>query len=180
MSRRVFVAALASLIAIVLWPSPAAAQIDPAVAAVGQNVRVSLLNGGRETGRLLSLSATEVVIRTRGSEVRLPLDRVRSVTKVPDPIRDGALWGAAIGAVAGLQILKCEPGVNDDCPSPHSWWYLDAPLGAGVGAIVGALIDRSRVAKDSVVYRAPAKSSQFLIAPVITPTRRGVTLALRW
>jgi hypothetical protein len=88
--------------------------------------------------------------------------------------------GAAIGAVAGLQILKCEPGVNDDCPSPHSWWYLDAPVGAGIGAIIGALIDRSRVSKDGVVYRAPVRTSKVLVAPVITPTRRGVALVVRW
>jgi hypothetical protein len=180
MTRRKLGAALLGLFAIVSWPDQAAAQVDPVNAAVGQNVRVSLTNGGRETGRLLSLSATEVVIRTRGTEVRLPLDRVRSVTKLPDPIRDGALLGAAIGAVAGLQILKCEPGVNDDCPSPHSWWYLDAPVGAGIGAIIGALIDRSRVSKDGVVYRAPVRTSKVLVAPVITPTRRGVALVVRW
>src|SRR5688500_6957730 len=180
MARRKIGAALLGLFAIVSWPGQAAAQVDPVAAAVGQNVRVSLTNGGRETGRLLSLSAAEVVIRTRGTEVRLPLDRVRSVTRLPDPIRDGALLGAAIGAVAGLQILKCEPGVNDDCPRPHSWWYLDAPVGAGIGAIIGALIDRIKVSKDGVVYRAPVRTSRFLVAPVITPTRRGVALVVWW
>jgi hypothetical protein len=162
MTRGTLAAALLGLMSIVSWSNQAAAQVDPVAAAVGQNVRVSLINGGRETGRLLSLSATEVVIRTRGAEVRLPLDRVRSVTKVPDSIRDGALWGAAIGAVAGLLILKCEPGVNDDCPSPHSWWYLDAPLGAGVGAIVGALstgADAPKTASSTALQREPPGSS---------------------
>jgi hypothetical protein len=52
--------------------------------------------------------------------------------------------------------------------------YLVPPIGAGVGALIGAFMPRSRD-----VYRAPAggPAARLSIAPVITPRTKGVALS---
>ncbi len=50
-------------------------------------------------------------------------------------------------------------------------------IGAGAGAIIGALMDMAAADKH-VVYAATARTVR--VAPTLTPTRAGGTLTVRW
>jgi hypothetical protein len=50
-------------------------------------------------------------------------------------------------------------------------------IGAGAGALIGALMDMAAADKH-VVYAATARTVR--VAPTLTPTRAGGTLTVRW
>jgi hypothetical protein len=181
MNRNSCVALLTMVLSAGLAPRNADAQTSAIDEALLREVQVNLVNGGQQRGVLVTISADALVIRNRGRETKLLLGQVESVVRRTRHVREDALLGALIGFPAGMLILACEPGVNDDCPSAYSWWYLDGPLGAGVGAAVGAVIGKIRASSDKyVVYRRPRTTAQLAILPVVSARVRGLNVAIRW
>ena len=138
--------------------------------AHGKEVRVTSMNGAKRTGRLVSLSTSEVVFSEDGQDVSMALGEVRKVETVHHMARNAAIAGAVGGFIVGCN------GCGDDSSVAVTGAAYGA-IGAGAGAIVGALISRGLAAKH-VVYEASTPSVH--IVPTITPKRSEVSLAVRW
>ena len=106
----------------------------------------------RTSGRLTRLTLEEIAIQTDVGERRFTSDTVREVAVRGHPLRKGALVGAGVFAVLGaLAVCVHEGGAG--CVIVGSLGA--APVGAGVGLAVGALISRMRT-----IYRAPASRAE--------------------
>jgi hypothetical protein len=137
-------------------PLAAAAQMAPeATAAVMAPVRTPavLLRGG----------------------VGIPLSGARRQA-APDPLSNGARNGAIVGAIGAGTIFgviawrSCEDTVCQ-VGVPLIW----AGIGAGVGALVGLAIDRAHESGPSASRGLSAD-----VAPIVSPSRRGLGVTLRW
>jgi hypothetical protein len=123
---------------------------------VGQEVRVTGTDGSTVAGRLVSISANEVVYTRQGLEVSVPLDRVERVERVSRGVKKGALVGLATGAALGL-LATCDTG-GDDCPNKHAWvpvaMMIEGGIGAAVGAGIGAIVNRAHKSGNQLYSRA--------------------------
>jgi hypothetical protein len=104
-------------------------------------------SGVKTSGRLTRLTLDEIALQTDAGEKRFARDAVRAVALRGHPLRNGALIGAAVFAVLGA-VANCSHEGNDACVAVGS--LAAAPIGAGVGLAVGALVPRMRT-----IYRAP-------------------------
>jgi hypothetical protein len=149
---------------------PIQATVAPAEAA-GKAVRVSLATGARRHGRFVSLSTSELVLRDGGQDIRYPLDQVLLVETVHHTARNAALLGFGGGLVFGEYYF----GRRLDMPHGPDM-LLGGMIGAGAGAIIGALMDMAAADKH-VVYAATARTVR--VAPTLSPTRAGEEAAGR-
>lgn len=104
-------------------------------------------SGAKATGRLTRLTSAEILIQTDAGERRFTSDAVREVAMRGHPFRKGAVIGAGVFAVLGA-LAVCSHEGDGDCAIVGSLGA--APIGAGVGLAMGALISRMRT-----IYRAP-------------------------
>jgi hypothetical protein len=103
--------------------------------------------GVKATGRLTRLTREEMAIQTDAGEKRFTSDTVREVAVRGHSLRKGALIGTGVFAVLGaLAVCSHEGGRDCIIVGPLG----AAPIGAGVGLAMGALISRMRT-----IYRAP-------------------------
>ena len=158
-------AALVVLVLIfVSLPSlPASGQTSPGsgpsggriASAQGKEVRIMAMDGSRQTGTLVSLSASDVVFRRNGKDISIPLGQVRRIEKVSHNLRNGALLGLGLGVVAGVT-----PGFNayrGDL-GYELGTLVDAGVFAGIGAGIGAIV-KFATARNNVLYQVPATST---------------------
>ena len=91
---------------------------------------------------------------------------------VDDPLTNGALIGAAVGAGAGLGLVGMSYAIcaDSDCgpPSDGPTWAVGATAGAGIGLLTGLLIDKAR--------RDPAPP----IAIAVRADRREKAVRVQW
>jgi hypothetical protein len=150
---------------------PIQATVAPAEAA-GKTVRVSLATGARHHGRFVSLSTSELLLRDGGQDIRYPLDQVLLVETVHNTARNAALLGGGVGLAAGLIVASVTES------DTVGGFALAMPyVYTGAGALIGALMDMAAADKH-VVYAATTGTVR--VAPILTPTRTGGTLTVRW
>jgi hypothetical protein len=111
------------------------------------HLRVEDQSGATATGRLTRLARNDMAIQTNAGEKRFTSDTVRSVAVRGHALRRGALVGAGVFAVLGA-VAICSHRGGGDCGIVGPLGA--APIGAGVGLAVGALIPQMKP-----VYRAP-------------------------
>ena len=110
-------------------------------------LRVEDQSGVKATGRLTRLTREEIAIQTQAGEKRFTNDTVRAVAVRGHALRKGALIGAGVFAVLGAVAAARTKAVGH-CIIVGPLGA--APIGAGVGLAIGALIPRMRT-----VYRPP-------------------------
>lgn len=101
------------------------------------------------------------------------------VSTVPekDGLANGALIGAAVGAGTALSILAIA-GSGDGHVLPSA--KVGAPLLlSGVGALVGALIDRAHEGS-RLPYLSPGQTSRLAFSPFLGKDRNGVLVLVRF
>ena len=130
----------------------------------GQLVRVTQLDGSRVEGALASLTSGELTVEG-AQPVTIRRDAVR-VFEVRDSPREGALVGLAVGSVAGLFGGHL-------CLEDNACTWTPALVAAGIGAGIGALIDRATPWRTT--YRQQPRLS---VAPLVA--RRGGGLMVQW
>ena len=72
--------------------------------------------------------------------------------------------------VVGVSILR---GLRDTRVP-----MMFAGLGTGSGAVIGAIVDSFHVGQRTILERPAAAT--IAIAPILTPTRKAATVAVRW
>ena len=145
---------LLSFVALMLLaPSPGSAQAlqsfeDLALRVnLDDQLQVEDRSGAKATGRLTRLTRTDMAIQTDAGERRFTSDTVRGVAVRGHALRRGALVGAGLFAVLSA-VAICSHRGGGDCAMVGSLGA--APIGAGVGLALGALIPLMKP-----VYRAP-------------------------
>jgi hypothetical protein len=103
--------------------------------------------GLETTGRLTRLTRSELAIQTEAGEKHFARDTVRAVAVRGHALRKSALIGAGVVAVLGA-VATCVHEGGGACVLVGL--FGGAPIGAGVGLAMGALIPQMKP-----VYRAP-------------------------
>lgn len=101
---------------------------------VGDRLRIQDQSGAATTGRLVGLTATELVVGTPSGTRRFGLD-VASIAVRRSTIRKAVLIGAGLGAVAGT-IAACSSEEREECGDAA---LMLGAVGAGAGVLVSAL-----------------------------------------
>ena len=91
----------------------------------------------------------------------------------PDSVGDGITYGALIGAgfavgMMAVMYARCDAGC--EAPAEGPTFLMAGASGAGIGALVGWIIDASRKGPDRRVS----------VTPVVTARRRAVVLTLNF
>lgn len=133
----------------------------------GPEVRVRMASGRQRTGKLVSLTSSEVVLVNRGETQTFPLDQVSHVERTTHHVRNGILVGL-IGGFIGGYLASCGGGDEEDCwPEVGA---LFAGIGAGAGAAIGASLNASTAAS-RILYLSPKPTAS------VAPSRASVNLA---
>ncbi len=164
---------------VLLAPSPGSAQAlqsfeDLALRVdLDDQLQVEDQSGIKATGRLTRLTRDEIAIRTGAGEKHFASGTVREVAVRGHSLRKGALIGTVAFAVLGA-LAACSHEGGRDCLIVGPLGA--APIGAGVGLAMGALVSRMRT-----VYRAPESRASVPGSRAASGTRASLLedLALR-
>jgi hypothetical protein len=137
----------------------------------GEVVHVTDVHGKTVTGVLGSVSSEVVEVTGDGGTWGV---FARDVQRIRWQRRDswvsGAVIGAVVGAIPGIYYLISDPNECAGlCPEEYAL--------IGVGALVGALLDKA-VTRKVTVYENPAQSGcrSVALSAVLTGARRGMQL----
>jgi len=180
-STRRWFARLAAAVA--LWPASAEAQVTArsfeeltAIVKAEETVIVIDMSGRRVKGALTAIDKDSVSLSTDGRTRTFARSEVRSV-RVADGLGNGAVIGAGAGLGTGLGILAIT-GSGDGYILPSA--KVGAPLLlSGIGALMGALIDRAHEG-GSVLHVSPGRTSEVVVAPLVARGRHGVRVSVRF
>ena len=136
---------------------------------VDDRIRIEDQMGVRTTGRVTHLTADAITIETGAGDRRFTLEALREVDVRRSPVRLMTLVGAGAGVVAGA-LSECRGKPHSECPDGL---VLLGGLGAGGGAITGALIQRT-----TTVYARPGRMT--VVVPTIWRDAVGIRAGLSW
>src|SRR5688572_6292785 len=100
-----------------------------------------------------------------------------SAAQKKDGLANGALIGAAVGAGAALSILAIA-GSGEGYVLPSAKVGVPLLL-SGVGALVGALVDRAHEGS-RLPYVSPGSTTKLVFSPLLGKDRNGVLLFVRF
>ena len=133
-------------------------------------------------GKFVRADDEGVLVTLYGSDEgrRVPATDILTVTRAGDSLKNGALIGAAAGAITVLAINI------DDGSGQVDPWCIDTgcKVAASVFAMVaypaiGMVIDRA-IKGRTVVYRAPTDRVSWSVTPHPVPRGAGVRVALKF
>ena len=141
--------------------SPAAG--DPPLSSVaahvpaGAVVVVTGASAGVVKGALAAVSSGAIELRTRSGPRTIAAADVRRIQwQQTDSLWNGTLIGAGIGAIPGIYWLLADP---NECAGLCAEDYV----AIGVGAVVGALVDRA-IKRRVTVYVSPGARAGLQVA----------------
>ncbi len=141
----------------------------------GKSVVVTRSDGTWQEGTVKSLSPTGLVVSGDRFTTSVPFDQIVKVEKSSYRLRKGTLIGLGVGAGIGL-FAWLSSDFEDEGPGPLLMW---TGIGVGAGAIVGAAMHLSRGDRD-VVYDAKRRTTTMALAPILSPTRKGLAFSMTW
>jgi hypothetical protein len=143
----------------------------------GDRVTIIDAAGAKITGRISELDASTLSIASAAGPHRFTQDDVVVVRqRRADPLKNGAVIGAVIGAGLGLMTeLSCR-GTDEYC-GQAGWVTLGSTLwGVGVGVFTDALLKTPT----DVFRHGPGTIGSWSVSPVIGRGAAGASVALRW
>jgi hypothetical protein len=167
--------------AVAWWPASAEAQMMARsfeelmrIVKAEETVIVTDMRGRRVKGVLTAGGKDSVSLATDGRTQTFARSEVSTV-RVADGFGNGALIGAGAGLATALGILAIA-GSGDGYVLPSA--KVGAPLLlSGIGALVGALIDRAHEG-GRVLYVSPGQTS--VVSPLLGKDRIGVLVSVRF
>jgi hypothetical protein len=161
----------------ILVPSPAPAQTVSSsfeqlgqVLRKGQTVVVTDSSGERTKGKVADVSASSIAVL--GPEARTLAEGTITEIRVTDPLSNGALLGAAIGAGFAMWDFLIDPSE----PGNAVFFAVGIGLGTAIGSGIDALVNRG----GRVVYASPRETRRVMISPVLGKDRQGALVSLRF
>ncbi len=128
------------------WPDTEHPRPALLPAPAGGQIRVTRLDGSSLTGRLVSISTQDVVLRRGGREETVPLAGVRRVQRQSHWARNLALAG--VGTFGAILAGDCAGSCSGEAAATLA---LYSGVAAGAGFTVGALINAATAAA-RVIY----------------------------
>lgn len=121
----------------------------------GQDILIHAKSGFRLEGKFQSVGAAEIRFIAESNDRIFPKSAILLIEKIGDPVCDGILKGAAIGAGIGLPLLiwgiTYEGGEQDDARTLGIGTFF---LSMGIGVAFGTAYDAANSSHE-VIYRAP-------------------------
>jgi len=148
---------------------PRAVTASPAD-AVGREVRITFTNGARLSQKLVSLTGHEVEVERHGTHTLYSIDDVHLIERT----RHAARYGTVIGGIAGFVVGTVMCSGDCDFPLVGAGAVIGA-MGAGIGAVAGALINGATASNHVLYSRGTPKIT---VAPMIAP--KGAAMGVRW
>jgi hypothetical protein len=161
-------------------PPDSPAPSDPALSSIttrvptGATVLVTDAQGGVVKGTLAAVGSHAIELRTKsGPRTVAASDLQRIQWQQTDSLLNGTLIGAGIGAIPGVYWLIADP---NECAGLCAEDYV----AIGVGAVVGALVDRA-IKRRVTVYESSGggRGRRVAIVP-LAGTRTGLQVALKF
>ena len=146
---------LAVFLVVLLFPALTSRSFAQALASfedlalrvnLDDQLRIEDQSGGKAAGRLTRLTRDEITVQTSAGEKRFSSDTAREVAVRGHSFRKGALIGTGVFAVLGA-LAMCS---HDESNCVAIGALGAAPIGAGVGLAMAALIPSMRT-----IYRVP-------------------------
>lgn len=166
---------LVASIAAAQTPARPPAGAIPGTSAFAQMIQghkvIVTTSDGKEHRGLFTASQNAVVAGDNATGLSLPFDQIVKVRKVTHRVRNGALIGFAAGLGIGLSCL------TDDCPG--AFVAFTGEFGAVIGAIVGGVRNANH-RTDDTIYDANRRKTTVMFAPVLSPSRKSLTVSLTW
>jgi hypothetical protein len=137
-------------------------------------VIVTDAGAGIVKGTLAAVSSNAIVLSTKNGPRTVAAGDVRRIQwEQADTVLNGMLIGAGIGAIPGIYWLIADP---NECAGLCAEDYV----AIGVGAVVGALLDRA-IRRRVTVYEVPmgGRSGTVAIVP-LAGARAGLQVAVRF
>jgi hypothetical protein len=157
-------------------PAPSSLLTVKATVPSGGVVHVTDIHGKTVTGMLGSVTRESIELTLDGETRTVfarDLQRIR--WRQPDSWVTGALIGAGVGAIPGIYYLITDPNECAGlCPEEYAV--------VGIGALIGALVDKA-IAKTVTVYEKPAADSagwNVALTPLLNRARWGVRLTVQF
>lgn len=149
----------------------------------GQRAWVTMTDGRSHEGRVRRVDAGRLDLALRESQVSVSISDVRRI-EVPDSLLNGAAWGglaggAAMGTLSTVLVVAfCD--IGDDCTGNAAGFVLaTAALGAGLGALGGAIVDRF-IDGRQIVYESGSSGPEIGVAPLIVKRGGGLVGRIGW
>ena len=143
----------------------------------GKKVTIWTAEGAEHQG-VFSVSETGLVGVGRNAGVSVPFDQVVKVRTVTHRTRYGALVGLAAGVALGALVPSPANCSQTHCQDA-SFMVLYGGIGAGIGAALGGAVTAASRDLD-VLYDARRGATSMTIAPILSPSRKGVALKVTW
>lgn len=180
-SIRRWITRLAAVVA--LWPASADAQTLArsfeelmGIVRAEETVIVIDMRGRSVKGALSAVDKDSLSLVTGGRTQTFARSEVSTV-RMADGLGNGALIGAGAGLGSALGILAIA-GSGDGYILPSA--KVGAPLLlSGVGALIGALIDRAHE-RGRVLYVSPGQKSELVVSPLLGKNRQGALVSVRF
>ena len=143
----------------------------------GDTVWVTDSQGREIKGKITNLSSGSLALKAKGAPILSATDVSTIQLRDRDSLKNGTLIGLGVGAGLGLAGCISIAGEED----AGAWCAMGMLFYAGVGAGLGAVIDAMIPGKKLVVYRAAglagAPPARVSFAPVITPRAKGIAVS---
>jgi hypothetical protein len=143
----------------------------------GDKITVTDASGRETSGRIETLSSSALALLIDGARREFTPTEVSAIRqRKPDTLATGAKIGFGIGAGLGLLVGSALASEYDEIDGGEvvliSLMY--GALGAGIGVGIDAMVTR-----EQVIFARPAGSTPTVrLAPLVTPRRRGLAIAV--
>ena len=124
---------------------------------IGATVVITDATAGVLKGKLSAISSSAIELAMKSGPRTIAANDVRRIQwQQPDSLLNGTLIGAGIGAIPGIYWLIADP---NECAGLCAEDYV----AIGVGAVVGALVDRA-IKRRVTVYVSPGARTALQVA----------------
>jgi hypothetical protein len=141
------------------------------------------LADGREYGGLIrGIDTRAIDLALPESNVSLAMSDVRRIA-IPDSVGNGLKWGSLAGGSAMgtlstiFAVAYC--GGGGECGNPVGLVLVTTGIGAGLGAVGGAIID-SFIDGRRVVYESGRAGADVTLAPMVVQGGGGLGGRIAW
>jgi hypothetical protein len=147
-----------------------------ATAVNGKELWITTASGSRTKARVTAVAATGLTVT--GTAVQgqtIAFGDITKIQKVKHRVRTGTVAGLVVGAGLGaIGLAACDGG---SCATAFLLTY--AGIGAGIGALAGAIRNNAN-RSDDIVFEAGPRTTTVAFAPILSRTRKGAALSITW